>query len=68
MIASINRFLLPVETFMRQYQKYIGHFCIALSFGALPVIFFPEYMKSAGEYAKNLLLFILFLPIFSKVI
>lgn len=68
MIASVNHFLLPAEKIIRHYQKYIGYFCIALSFGVLPVVFFPEYMKSAGEYAKNLLLFILFLPIFSKVI
>lgn len=68
MITPINAFLLPVEKIIRHYQKHIGYFCIALSFGALPILFFPEYMKSAGEYAKNILLFILFLPIFSKVL
>lgn len=68
MLTPINDFLLPVEKSIRTYQKYVGYLCIALSFAVLPILFFPEYMKGAGEQSLHLLLFILFLPIFSKVI
>lgn len=68
MLTPINDFLQPVEKTIRKYQKYIGYFFVGLSFATLPAAFYPELVKDTGEQARNVLFFILFLPIFSKVL
>lgn len=67
MIKTINTFLEPIESLIKKYQKYIWYFFIVLSFLSLSLAFTPETIKFTGEQAMNILWFLLFLPIFSRV-
>ncbi len=64
---TLNNLLLPLENLIRKYQRYIKYVLIFLSFGILPLVLFPSFVKAIGEQARNVLLIILFLPIFSRV-
>ncbi len=68
MLQKINHFLSPIERIIGKYRVYIGYTFIVLSFFSLSLIFFPSFVKDTGEQAKNLLFFLLFLPIFSRVL
>ena len=68
MINRINIFLEPIESLIYKYRKYIWYLFIFSSFLSLFLIFFPNTVKLTGEQALNFLWFLLFLPIFSKVL
>ncbi len=67
MIKYINTFLEPLNSLIKKYQKYIWYFFIVLSFLSVSLAFSPETVKLTGEQAMNILWFLLFLPIFSRV-
>ncbi len=67
-ISRINSIFVPLEQQIQKYQKYIGYFFIGLSFASLGMIFFPSTVKLSGEQSMNVLWFLLFLPIFARVI
>ena len=67
MIQKINTFLFPLTNWIEKQRKYIWYFFLTLSFWVLPLLFFPSFVKDTGEQSSNILYFILFLPIFSRV-
>lgn len=67
-ITKVNQFLFPLESKILQYKTYIGYLFIGLSFANLGMIFFPSTVKFSGEQSMNVLWFLLFLPIFARVI
>ncbi len=68
MIDTLNSFLQNAEKFIVSYRKIIGKLFLLLSLLALPLIFYYPSIKETGEQALNVLLFLLFLPIFSRVL
>jgi hypothetical protein len=68
MIDTLNSFLQNAEKFIVSYRKIIGKVFLLLSLLVLPLIFYYPLVKETGEQALNVLLFLLFLPIFSRVL
>lgn len=68
MIASLNSLLAPLTALVKQYRKYIGWFFVFLAVCTIPLAFISNTAKFTGEQALNILWFLLFLPIFAKVI
>ena len=67
MLQHINTFLSPLEIGIKRYKKYIWYFFLGLSITSLGLIFIPSMVKDTGSQAMNILLFLLFLPIFARV-
>ena len=68
MIESFNTFLVPLEKLLIKYIPQIRILLLSLSIFVLPLIFIPSFQKDTGGQAMNILWFILFLPIFARVI
>ncbi len=67
MLTYINQFLAPIERIIGRYRNSLGGILIILSFLSLGYLFNAQSVRSSGEQAMNLLWFILWLPIFSRV-
>lgn len=68
MIASLNSLLAPLTALVKQYRKYIGWLFIFLAVCTIPLAFISNTAKFTGEQSLNILWFLLFLPIFARVI
>lgn len=68
MISRLNHVLLPLETFLQKYRKYIGYFILFLTFCSLYYMLDERSVKESGEKALLILWIILWIPIVSRVI
>ena len=67
MISSINSLLFPLESFIRNYRKYIGYFILILALCSVGYLFGENTTKTSGEKAILVLWIILWVPIFARV-
>ncbi len=68
MIALINTFLAPLTRGINRFRPILGNILLVLAIIAIPLMFSREWTLWAGEQALNLLCFILFLPVFARVL
>ena len=68
MIALINTFLAPLTRGINRFRPILGNILLVLAIIAIPLMFSREWTLWAGEQALNLLWFILFLPVFARVL